>query len=101
MPQRLCLRVGRSCMAVAAARRTRHRTRHARRQVAQAAHSKRFKAEVLKAADHRCQWVEHGERCHSRSMDSGTYGPKAGVCLCAYHHRLAPLRQGLSVSPVR
>lgn len=58
-----------------------------------------FRAAVLKAADYRCQWSEDGKRCRRTDhlqahhltplVETLSFDPKDGVCLCPPHHALA------------
>ena len=61
-----------------------------------------FRAAVLAASGHRCQWIESGRRCdvttglHAHHLDLlrdvQTFDPRRGVALCGPHHREADRR---------
>lgn len=67
-----------------------------------------FRAAVLAAAGHRCQWVEGGRRCEvttgltahhvQRFVDVPSYNPADGVALCLPHHREAERRLTVSAA---
>jgi predicted restriction endonuclease len=55
----------------------------------------RFRRLVLANAGHRCQMIEHGQRCtvtsplEAHHTMPGNDDPARGVALCVEHHRMA------------